>query len=62
MRIIGVPSKKIIGYRVMFSMGQFQMYVYMKREYYEIWKYTKDKQIRDVTIEEVEMEAARFLG
>ena len=62
MGAIGVPSEKIVGYRVMFRMGKFKMYLYMKREYYEVWKHARDPQIKQVVVEEVEMESTRFLG
>lgn len=62
MAAIGVPSRKIVGYRVMFAMGNFQMFIYMKREYYEVWKYARDASIQEFLVEEVEMEASRFLG
>lgn len=62
MGTIGVPSRKIVGYRVMFMMGKFRMYIYMKREYYEVWKYARDARIKEVIVEEVELEETRFLG
>lgn len=43
-------------------MGKYKMYLYMKREYYEVWKYARDPKIKQVLVEEVEMESTRFLG
>ncbi|MBM7564315.1 hypothetical protein [Paenibacillus sacheonensis] len=55
-----MPGEKIVGYKVMFRMGKFRMNIYMKQDYYEIWKHFRDERIRDVYVEEVELEASRF--
>ncbi|WP_164775404.1 hypothetical protein [Paenibacillus glycanilyticus] len=58
-----MSKDKFIGYRVMFNVGpRFMVHVYMKEEYYEQWRYTRDQRITDVVIEEVEVELDYFLG
>ncbi|TCM97938.1 hypothetical protein EV294_103366 [Paenibacillus sp. BK033] len=38
------------------------VHVYMKEDYYEQWRFTRDQRITDVVIEEVEVELDYFLG
>ncbi|QHW30330.1 hypothetical protein GZH47_05380 [Paenibacillus rhizovicinus] len=57
-----MPGDKIVGYKVMFKMGRFRMCIYMKQDYYEVWKFFRDERIRNVMVEEVELEASRFIG
>ncbi|GLX65838.1 hypothetical protein MU1_01820 [Paenibacillus glycanilyticus] len=58
-----MPQNKFTGYRVMFNVGsRFMVHVYMKEEYYEQWRLTRDQRIKDVVIEEVEVELDYFLG
>ncbi|MGN7357504.1 hypothetical protein ACTHPF_09045 [Paenibacillus sp. SAF-054] len=56
-------SKKIVGYKVMFEMGKrFRVKLYMTKEYYEVWKYTKDERIQDIWLEDVELEQRFFIS
>ncbi|QHT60389.1 hypothetical protein GXP70_10870 [Paenibacillus lycopersici] len=57
-----MPGNKIVGYKVMFKMGRFRMCIYMKPDYYEVWNFWRDERIRNVSVEEVEMEESRFFG
>ncbi|MEC0243423.1 hypothetical protein P4H66_26765 [Paenibacillus dokdonensis] len=58
-----MSEEKIVGYKVKFNIGKrFRMKVYMTKDYYDVWKNLRDAAIKDVWVEEVELEQSYFIS
>ena len=58
-----MSEEKFVGYMVSFDIGtRFKVKAYMKEDYYNEWKFFRDKAITDVWVEEAEVEMNYFLG
>lgn len=58
-----MSSELVEGFKVMFKMSEkFEVTLYMTKEYYEQWKYSRDSSIRNVQMERVMLNEKMYLS
>lgn len=58
-----MKEEKYSGFKVTFPMSdRIMVSIYMKKEYYEKWKYQRDASIKGVEVEIAELPISYFIG